>query len=219
MTVLAEKSQERTMTDFDSRARTWDDDHIRVERARAVADTIARMVPLDPMMYGLEYGAGTGLLSFALQQWIGGIVLADTSAGMLAVADAKIANAGLDEDMRVMKLDLLTDPLPEDRFNLLFTLLTLHHIPDIPAILDKFNEMLVAPGWLCIADLDREDGSFHSGDFTGHHGFDRAELGHMVEKAGFVNIRFETAYEIPRMDGGGLRHFPLFVLAAEKLGA
>lgn len=210
------KIRGKKMNDFDARARTWDDDPIRIERARAVADTIARLVPLDDMMYCLEYGAGTGLLSFALQPRVGGIVLADTSAGMLAVADAKIAAAGLDEDLRVMKIDLLEDPLPEDRFNLLFTLLTLHHIPDIPAILDKFYEILIAPGWLCIADLDLEDGSFHGEGFSGHRGFDREALGKLVEAAGFVNIRCDTAYEIPRMAGGVLHHYPLFLLVAEK---
>jgi ubiquinone/menaquinone biosynthesis C-methylase UbiE len=204
------------MTDFDTRARTWDDDPVRVDRARTVADCIAQMVPLDEMMYCLEYGAGTGLLSFALQARVGGMVLADTSKGMLEVADEKIVAAGLDEDLRVMQLDLLKDPMPEDRFDLLVTLLTLHHIPDIPGILGKFHDILASPGWLCIADLDREDGSFHGSGFEGHRGFDREELRRLVEQAGFANVRFDTAYNMPRKIDGVERLFTIFLLVAKK---
>ena len=34
-----------TMSDFDARAATWDDDPAKVERAQAVADAIVRSVP------------------------------------------------------------------------------------------------------------------------------------------------------------------------------
>ena len=49
-----------TMSDFDARAATWDDDPTKVERAQAVADAIVRSVPLASTMRAMEYGAGTG---------------------------------------------------------------------------------------------------------------------------------------------------------------
>jgi ubiquinone/menaquinone biosynthesis C-methylase UbiE len=218
-TATAKEVRGEEMNDFDAKARAWDQDPIRIERTRAVADTIARLIPLDKTMHCLEYGAGTGLLGFALQPQVGSVVLADSSAGMLAVAGEKIAAAGLSDRMRTARIDLLQDPLPGERFDLLCTLLTLHHIPDIPAILAKFNAVLTHGGRLCISDIDSEDGSFHQGPFEGHHGFDRPELSRLVEEAGFVKVRIETAYVIPRMVNGVMRQFPLFLLTAEKIKA
>ena len=49
-----------------------------------------------------------------------------------------------------------------ERFDLVYTLMTLHHIPDTAKILGSFQALLQPGGVLCIADLDKEDGSFHS---------------------------------------------------------
>jgi trans-aconitate methyltransferase len=77
------------MTDFNLRARSWDSDPLKVERARQVADAIRKNVHLTPGMTALEYGCGTGLLSFALQSSLSRITLADSSAGMLEVLQEK----------------------------------------------------------------------------------------------------------------------------------
>src|SRR5262245_42487472 len=58
--MSGETRSAHTVSDFDARAATWDDDPTKVERARAIADAIVREVPLAPSMAALEYGAGTG---------------------------------------------------------------------------------------------------------------------------------------------------------------
>ena len=78
-----------TVSHFDERAREWDSDPEKVERARVTADAIRHTIPLHPDMSALEYGCGTGLLSFALQSDLGQITLADTSKGMLEVCRMK----------------------------------------------------------------------------------------------------------------------------------
>ena len=55
------------MTNFDERAKDWDSDPKKVERARVVAEAIRAAIPLSKEITALEYGCGTGLLSFALQ--------------------------------------------------------------------------------------------------------------------------------------------------------
>jgi len=202
-----------TTTDFDARAATWDDDPAKVERAQAVADEIVRRVPLARTMRALEYGCGTGLLSFMLRPRLGDITLADVSDGMLAVAARKIAAAN-DASMRAVKLDLLSDPVPEPRFDLVFSLMTLHHIPDTAAILGRFRAALGEPGILCIADLDAEDGSFHGAGFDGHLGFDRTELAAKARRAGFATVEFSTAYVMTKPVGGEQRTFPIFLMVA-----
>jgi len=204
-----------TVSDFDARAATWDDDPAKVERARTVANEIVARVPLSPTMRALEYGAGTGLLSFLLRERLGDITLADVSDGMLAVASRKIAAAN-DSAMRAVKLDLLADRVPAHAFDVIYSLMTLHHIPDTAGILERFHAALAAPGFLCIADLDTEDGSFHGAGFDGHLGFDRDALGALARRAGFASVEFTTAYRMTKAVGSERRTFPIFLMVARK---
>jgi ubiquinone/menaquinone biosynthesis C-methylase UbiE len=201
------------MDDFDSRARDWDAVPGRVERANAVVAAMRAQVRLSGAMTALEYGCGTGLLSFALQAELGHITLADSSIGMLEVLREKIAQGGI-HNMNPLRLDLAVDPIPAERFNLVYMLMTLHHIPDTGKILGCFHTLLQPGGILCIADLDKEDGSFHSHEpaFDGHNGFVRAELGQELERAGFSNIRFSTCYTMKKSE----RSYPLFLAVTEK---
>ena len=200
---------------FDEKAKDWDSDPTKTERARVIAEAIRKRVPLHPQTSALEYGCGTGLLSFALQPYLGEITLADSSQGMLAVLKEKIAAGGI-RNMKPLSLDLATDPLPANRFNLIYTLMTLHHISDTERILRCFHSLLVKNGILCIADLDKEDGSFHGADFSGHTGLDRRELTEKAEKAGFRNISFSTVYEMTKDTEHGRKRFPVFLMVAGK---
>jgi ubiquinone/menaquinone biosynthesis C-methylase UbiE len=203
----------RYVDDFDARAATWDDDPTKVERARAIADAIVREAPLADSMRALEYGSGTGLLGFMLRSHVADLTLADVSDGMLTVAQRKIA-AAHDPNVHAIKLDLMTDALPDQCFDLVFSAMTLHHIPDTDRILQRFRAVVCERGALCIADLDREDGSFHGAGFDGHNGFDRDGLAAKVRRAGFFDVRFSTAYEMKKEAGGGLRNYPIFLMVA-----
>jgi ubiquinone/menaquinone biosynthesis C-methylase UbiE len=204
------------MTNFDERAKDWDSDPKKVERARAVADAIRAALPLSTDMTALEYGCGTGLLSFALQSDLGQITLADTSQGMLDVLGEKIAAAGV-TNMRPVKLDLAVDPLPAERFDLTYSLMVLHHIADVKDMLEKFHTLLKPNGHLLVADLDKEDGTFHTDGTTDvHKGFARGELQKMVEAAEFGDVRFSTAYVIRKKVDGAEKQFPVFLMIAGK---
>lgn len=202
-------------TDFNERAKDWDNDTAKVERARRVAAVIRKQVNLRKDMRALEYGCGTGLLSFALQDSLGYISMVDSSPGMLAVLEQKISAAGL-SNMTTHLLDLATDPLPDDCYDLIYTLMTLHHVQDSDTVLHRFHELLNAGGALCIADLDQEVGSFHGADFEGHKGFNRQDLKHKLEDLGFTDIRFETATTMQRVVNGQEKEFPVFLCCAEK---
>ena len=203
------------MTDFDLEAATWDAKTYRMERAQAIARGIREAVPVGAGMTAFEYGCGTGLLGFALQPYLGHITLADNSSGMLAVLDEKIAAGGIG-NMTSLRLDLSTDPLPELRVQLVVTLMTLHHIPDVERVLKGFYELLETPGYLCVADLDQEDGAFHGPDFDGHKGFDRAALGSLARDVGFRKAAFSTVFQMDRVVGKETRTFPVFLMVAEK---
>ena len=177
---------EPNRTDFDARAETWDDAQ-KIGRAEDVAAAMRRAVPMSPTMRALEYGAGTGLLSFCLRDALGPITLADSSAGMRAVAERKIAAADA-RGLRVIDLDLMRDPVPVERYDLIFSMMTLHHVADVPRVLAALRAMLDPGGWVCLADLDAEDGSFHGPQVEVHHGFERATVRTWLAAAGFAEV-------------------------------
>jgi ubiquinone/menaquinone biosynthesis C-methylase UbiE len=201
--------------DFNERAKDWDKDPSKVERARLVAAAMRARLSLDKGMRALEYGCGTGLLSFALHDSLGHISLADSAPGMLVVLEEKIAAAGLD-NMRPRLLDLDKDTLPAERFDLIYSLMTLHHVLDADKVLRCFHTLLDPGGALCIADLDREDGSFHGAGFEGHRGFDRQALQHTLQEIGFTKVRFETVTQVRRPVDGQMKDFPVFLCCGEK---
>jgi ubiquinone/menaquinone biosynthesis C-methylase UbiE len=204
------------MTNFDERAKDWDADPLRSERASAIAKAIRATLPLKSGMTAFEYGCGTGLLSFSLRQNFTSITLSDTSQGMLNVLSEKIEASGVD-NMHPLKLDLTIDPLPDSRFDITYSLMTLHHIPEVDLVLQKLYELLLPNGRIYIADLDTEDGSFHSDSTVDvHKGFDRSALQKQVETAGFRDVSFSTVYEIDKLIGGVKKIFPVFLLTARR---
>lgn len=208
---------EEPMNPFDTKARTWDADPAKVDRARKVADLIAARVPMLAAARVLEIGAGTGLLGFALRDRAKHVTLADSSTEMLAVATEKLAAAG-PCNVDVVALDLERDAVPAERYDVVCALLVLHHVHDTGALLRKVHAALRPGGYLCLADLDKEEGGFHGPGFGGHHGFDRGELKKDLERAGFAEVQLQTAFEIDKPVDGVSRSFPAFLALAVKPG-
>jgi predicted TPR repeat methyltransferase len=202
-------------TSFDERAATWDDDPDRRRRASVVAARINELVRPTPETRVLEYGAGTGLLSFALKPYVGPITMADVSTGMLEQIEKKIAASGM-ADLRAVRLDLTTDPAPHERYDLVCLQLILHHILDTDQILRALRQTLVPGGVLAVADLDTEDGTFHKEAYEGYLGFDRADLGDKAREAGFEDVRFEDVLTIQKERDGRLRDYSMFLMLARS---
>jgi len=204
------------MNEFDIKALTWDDNPQFAERSKHIADKICEHVSLNKEMDGFEYGCGTGLISFNLMPYLKSITLADSSDGMLNVLRNKIRKNYV-TSMEVLKTDLIIDDIPEKKFDIIYTALTLHHIEDIETILARFYKMLNNSAFLCVAELDKEDGSFHGPDFHGHKGFDRDEMKNLFERAGFKNVRVDTCYEIKRITEQNQNvSYPVFLMTGEK---
>ena len=200
---------------FDDKAATWDDDAEKVKQAQDVARGVSAAVPLGESTRLLEYGAGTGLVTQALlasTDGIGSVTLADNSPGMRSVLRDKIDSGALPPDTRIWDLDLEHQPVPPERFDVIVSSMVMHHVRRLPEVLAAFAGMLADGGHLCIADLDREDGSFHTHDFDGHHGFDRGELATALEQAGLVDV---TITDCTRITREGVM-YPVFLAIARE---
>ena len=142
------------MSEFDEKAATWDDDPSRVKRAEDIVVRLKSTIDLSQVKSAMEYGSGTGLMSFVLKEDIREIILMDDSVKMTKVARQKIT------DQKVINLkpvhgDLLKGPLPDERFDLIFIMLTLHHIGDVKELFRKFRRLLTSHGKLAIIDLEK----------------------------------------------------------------
>ena len=204
-----------TQNHFDKAAGGWDLKQRRVELAQAIASGIASL-PLVDTMTALEYGCGTGLVGLSLAPRLGSLTAMDTSSGMLEVLQEKIREMGL-RNVIPRQLDLTVADCGEE-FDLIFSAMTLHHIDDTQLILKKLCGMVKRGGYLAVADLDSEDGSFHSPEAgEKHHGFNRETLIAMVSGEGLSSIAIETIHTIRKtLDDGREKGFPVFLLTARK---
>ena len=93
--------------------------------------------------------------------------------------------------------------------------MTLHHVCNIDSILGKFYSLLSKGGYLAIADLYKEDGSFHGEGFNGRNGFDVEELSAKLKKHGFREIAHKQCYILKKSIAPvELREFPIFLMTA-----
>ena len=172
---------------FDKAAGDWDKEKRRIELARDIAAGIAELA-LHTDMQAMEYGCGTGLVGLELAPRLGSLIAVDTSTGMLEILKSKISEQGI-TNVSPRLLDLHRDTFSQ-KFDLIFSAMTLHHLNDVSTVLAKFCDCLKPGGLLALADLDEEDGSFHQDNPEGvmHHGFNRKMLAEDLERHGFSGI-------------------------------
>ncbi len=202
---------------FDNAAATWDENPGRVKINRDIGDAILRQKILTPDMDVLDFGCGTGLLTVRLQPFVRSVTGVDSSPGMLNVLNDKIAKLRL-HNVKTMLVDMEKGQKLTGSYQLVLCSLTLHHIPEIKPVLAQFYHVIAPKGYLCIADLDRDDGQFHE-DKTGvfHSGFDRAVMRQYFAEAGFENITEETAAGVTKPSfNQGIREFTIFLMTGRK---
>ncbi len=202
--------------DFNDKAADWDNDPQKIERAGAFMHEVDSFLLGEEINDALEFGCGTGLLSFFFRERFKRITLVDSSSGMLRVVREKIKKNHLDH-FKPVHIDLEKQELNE-KFDIIYTLMALHHVRDLDLIFHRFNDMLAEGGYLCIGDLEKEDGSFHSHlpDFDGHNGFEGDKLERLLKLHGFSILEFKDFYTIEKGNGTDQQTYPLFMLIAQK---
>jgi len=195
---------------FAEKSKKWDMNSKRVKNAQGISGMIVKNIKLHKKMELMDFGAGTGLLSYFVAPYVGKIVAVDNSPSMLHEFKSKCTAFACETE--VVEKDL-TEGAMEREFDGIVSSMTIHHVEDISALFGIFHKMLKENGFIAIADLDQEDGSFHS-DNTGvyHYGFDRRVLEAAARSAGFADIRFETASTIKKPH----RDFTVFLMTARK---
>ncbi len=204
------------MNEFDIKAREWDQNSIHRQRAEAVARELLLQIPVDRQMSALEYGAGTALTSFQLRDHLGTITAMDSSPEMVRITNEKIKATGTD-NIRALLYDLEKDDWEGESFSLVIIQMTLHHITDTKKILKKFHSILKPGGYLAIADLYPEDGSFHNYAPGVHKGFEPELLSDLLTKTGFSAVRYRKCFVINKtLQDKTTKKFDMFLMSAER---
>lgn len=199
----------RAGSTFDGRARTYDTP-AALRKAAQYAEVIRsrpwfRSQPVGAMGDGLDFGCGTGLLSFELQPHLRTVVGVDESSGMLDVMREKIADAALETAMTATQA-----PLAElGSFDLVFSSLAVHHVADCAGLILELARHLRPGGRLLIVDFEATPNSrlFHRPDhFKGthyeHDGLPYGELLGWLQGAGLEELDAVRKPWLKEIDAG-----------------
>lgn len=195
---------------FAHKAGNYEQNPTRVDNVARIAETMLATLRLDPAMRIMDFGSGTGLLLEQIAPHVGHITAVDVSPSMNGQLRAKLGQLPCGVD--IVEADLAAGGLGQ-RFDGIISSMTLHHIQDIDAMFRRFHEHLVEGGFIALADLDQEDGSFHDED-TGvfHAGFEREALAARARAAAFRDVRMSDASVVHKPQGD----YPVFLLTAYR---
>ena len=158
----------------------------------------------------MDFGCGTGLITLNLAPRLGSIAGVDSSLKMVERLNAKVVELGC-ANARGVRLDLEQGELPEGRYHLITSAMTMHHIPEIAPLLTAFRNLLHPGGRIALADLEAEDGSFHENPVgVFHHGFSREQFKQLLIQSGFSDIAISTVAEVTK----GEASYPVFLATA-----
>lgn len=195
---------------FAHKAGSYEQNPSRVDNVERIATSMREAVRFDTSMHVMDFGSGTGLLLERIAPQVGRMTAVDVSSSMNAELRAKTGHLGC--PVEIVEVDLEARDLDET-FDGIISSMTLHHIRDVAAMFGKFRAMLKDGGFIAIADLDLEDGSFHGEDTGVHHpGFDRAEIAASAARAGFREVAVSSASVVSKPQGD----FPVFLLTARR---
>lgn len=203
--------------DFNIEAVNWDNER-RAKRAKIIADEIIKSIPINNQLRALEFGCGTGLVSFNLRDKFEHITLVDTSEGMIETLKRKIQDTKV-KNMTAIRSDINTDSkLQHEKFHVIYTSMALHHIIDVKTTLRNLYDLIIDDGYLCIVELVEDDGSFHKSekDFDGHNGFNQTEFGNMLEDVGFKDAAAKVFYSDVKAIGALKVNYSLFLMVGKK---
>jgi len=198
--------------DFDKEALSWDSP-ARVTLAADVSRAISEHIQLKPDMDILDFGCGTGLVTFPLSSLVHSITGVDTSQGMLEVLKEKVRSKKID-NIKAVYLDFAQGDTVSGRYHMIISSMTLHHVKDIKDLLKQFHRVLIPGGYIAIADLDEEGGRFHdNNDGVFHFGFNRDKLCRLLLEAGFTDVLSTTATHMNKPDAQGQTQvFSIFLI-------
>ena len=195
---------------FEHKAENYEQTKNRVDNVENIANSILSNIDLDKAMHLMDFGSGTGLLLKRIAPYVARITAIDISPSMNKQLNKK--RKDLECELEILEIDLAKSRL-DRKFDGIISSMTMHHVEDLGSMFENFYVMLNDDGVIAIADLDLEDGSFHTED-TGifHFGFDRNVFSNFAVAAGFRNVKVISASTVHKPQGD----YPIFLLTGNR---
>lgn len=197
------------MSRFDKEAKNWDVNSTREGLNEMFSYELKSFLDKNPCKCAIDFGCGTGNLTFEVADRFEEIYCIDSSKGMIEVLkeklDAKHAHV---EAHRIDSLATI-DP---GRADIIYSAMVFHHIEDIVNLLKEMRLHLKDGGKIVVFDLYKEDGDFHPEhmDDIAHFGFEESELKELFIKAGFSDFSYKLIGQIDKNQ----KNYPLFMTVA-----
>lgn len=183
-----------------------------------------------PELDVLEIGCGTGLLSLLIASYVQSLTAVDTSKGMIAALEGKLAAQSVPNVKPVcVMLENPDDPKIQDgsskpkRFDLVISHLVLHHIPSLSDILATMYGSLKPGGCIALTDFENfgpEARNFHPQskmEGVERHGITKEEMLSLMKDASFKDIHVQEAFKMDKsVDSGGEMSFPFLICLGRK---
>lgn len=201
------------MSKFDHLASTWDEKPSRIEMSKTFANLISKSVNIPKNCIIIDYGCGTGTCALSLSKFASQVIGVDSSNKMLNIFKEK--SKDFDTSFDFICEDLQKSDIVLPKCDLIISTMTFHHLKNPNSVVDKFYKTLKPEGYVAIADLDVEDGTFHDDGNEGveYFGFDRAYIFDILKNAGFTDIEAQTAKIINKNN----KSYSIFLITAKRV--
>jgi ubiquinone/menaquinone biosynthesis C-methylase UbiE len=194
---------------FDTEAKNWDANSTREGLNTIFSTELKSFLDKNPSNCAIDFGCGTGNLTFEVADRFEEIYCIDSSKAMIEELEKK-----LDEKhahVKTHRSDSLKEIEPK-RADIIYSAMVFHHIEDIKSLLEEIKLHLKSGGKVVVFDLCAEDGSFHPShmDDIAHFGFEKEELKSFFHETGFSEFEFRVIDEVKKNQ----KTYPLFMAVA-----
>jgi len=178
LAVIAARADSRTF--FAGHAGEWDSLRRQLFGEEFLTPALLSLLPPDQVVADL--GCGTGGAVAALAPAVRRVIGVDREPAMLQVA--KQRTLGLD-NVSLRQGDLSGLPIEEDELDAAMCMLVLHHVPNVPAVLEEVSRTLRPGGRVVILDMVAHERDRYRRDMGHVHlGFQRVVLDGWLQEAG-----------------------------------
>lgn len=201
---------------FDIKSKDWDNNKRREKMNKNILNYLNKNINLNNKNILMDYGCGTGNIGINFYNKVSKLIFMDTSEGMLDVLKNKLNQLKIN-NFEIIKGDITENNENIPNLDIVISSMVFHHIDNIDDTINKIYNKLNPNGKIVLIDLDIEDGSFHSGEFNGHKGFEREYIENIFKQNHFKNIKIEDLYHMEKIvDNGEIKSFSIFCAIGEK---
>ena len=196
---------------FHAKSKIYENEAARTNNVKNIGEAILERLTYDKTTtHVMDFGSGTGLLTEQIAPFVRKMTTIDISPSMNEALRAK--KEQLPCELEMLEIDLVSTEV-DATFDGIISSMTIHHVEDVQALFHTFYRLLNSGGSIALADLDKEDGTFHTEDMgVFHFGFDQQEFAAWAKKVGFDDVSIEIVSVAKKPYGD----YPIFLLTGRK---